>query len=448
MLAESRQIEAVWQEGQAALQSRDYQAAESAFRRVVALDPSLAEAFVNLGLSLHLQRKAEEAIPCFQQALKLQPALTHAYLFLGINLFNLNQISKALPVLEKYTFLAPKDPQGHYYLGITLASLGDSEKATGCLETASRLAPRDMDTLYHLAQSYISQASSRLRLLAQTDPSLPLLKHWEKDRGTDIADLVRQSPADLNLGGQLIAEGKEREALTRLKPRLGRSPPDRQAEQLAMAAYASLYVKTTRRFYQIEPDSFRIHQLLAAYYEKTHQPDKAIVELKQALAKNPNVRGIHFTLGSIYQGQASLELALAEFQKELQIASPYPGTRLQLAQVYLTLQQPEKALEQLLILQHDNPEKGEVYSALGKAYSSLGQNEKAAKSFEQAIAGGETTHAVFYQLAHVYRKLGQTEMAAKYFEASQKASEAERTRARTRIERDIKAQGQESPPKD
>lgn len=433
-------LQSAWQLGQAALQARKYEEAEAAFRRVIALDPSLAEAYVNLGLTLHLQKKQEEAIKIFEHALKLQPGLSHAYLFLGINLFNLNRISKAIPVLTKYVSLAPNDPQGHYYLGLTYTSQNDCQKAIQSLETASTLAPKDVDILYHLAQSYITQANLIVRRLAEFNPSLPLLKNWQKDQGADIAELIRQSPSELSSGGQLILEGMEREALLKLRPHLERAPPNEQAEQMAAAAYANLYLRTTQRFYQIEPDSFRIHQLVAAYYEKTHQTEKAIGELKEALRLNPNVRGVHFTLGSIYREQAQLELAVQEFIKELEIASPYPGTRLQLAQTYLTLQQPQKALPELLTLQRENPDDGEVDKVLGKTYSELGRIDKAAESFELAIAKGETTHAVYYQLANIYRKAGKTELAAKYFEASKKAAAAERTRERARIEKAIEAQ--------
>jgi len=423
------------------MQGRHYAEAETAFRKVVQLNPSLAEAYVNLGLALHLQKKQPEAIQTFEQALKLQPKLTHAYLFLGINLFNLNRLSKALPPLQKYTSLAPQDAQGHYYLGLTYASQESWESAIQSLETASSLAaPRDVDILYHLAQSYIAEANRIVRRLAKFNPSLPLSKNWEKERGAGIADLVRQRLPGLDRDEQRISEAQARGTLVKLKPQLGHTPPNEQVEQLAAVAYADLYVETTQRFYRIEPNSFRIHQLLAAYYEKTNQNDKAIAELKQVIAMSPSVRGAHFTLANIYGAQGQLELALQEFQEELKIASPYPRTRVQLAQVLLTLQQPEKALAELLIQQKEVPQDGEVDWLLGKTYRELGQNEKAAESFEQAIARGETKHAVYYQLAHVYRKLGKKELAARYFDAHRKAMEAERASERARIEKTTEAQ--------
>ncbi len=422
------------------MQGRRYAEAEAAFRKVIRLDPSLAEAHVNLGLALHQGKKQKEAIKAFEQALRLQPKLTHAYLFLGINLFNLNRLSKALPPLQKYTSLAPRDAQGHYYLGLTFASQESWESAIQSLETASSLAPRDVDILYHLAQSYIAEANRIVLRLAKFNPSLPLLKNWEKDRGAGVADLVRQRPAGLNRDGQLVSEGRARETLVKLKPQLGHTPPNEQVEQLAAAAYADLYVETTQRFYRIEPNSFRIHQLLAAYYEKTKQSDKAIAELKQVIAINPSVRGVHFTLASIYGKQNQLELALLELREELKIASPYPRTRVQIALGLLTLQQPEKALSELLIQQKEDPEDGEVCRLLGKTYSELGQNEKAAESFEQAIARGETNVTAYYQLAHVYRKLGKKELAARYFDAHRKATEAELASVRARVEKTIEAQ--------
>lgn len=428
----SNKVRACWQKAAAAMRVGNYAEAEAEYRRLIALDPSIPEAYVNLGLMLHLQKKQEEAIRTFQQAIKLEPALSNAYLFLGIDLFNLNRTSKALPILQKYTALVPSDPQGHYYLGLTFASRGDSEKATQSLETAARLAPKDVDVLYHLAQSYITQANQIVRRLTDFKPKSPLLKMWEKDQRIGIAELVRKSPTDPSGGQRLLSGEKEREAIAKLKPLLGRTPPNEQAEVLAAGAYVNLYVETTQKFYEIEPDSFRIHQLLAAYYESTSQTEKAIAELKQVLAINPNIRGAHFTLGSIYQGQGQPELALREFSEELKMASPYPETRLQLAQVYLTLREPDKALPLLLVIQKEDPEDAEVYRVLGKAYAARGDNEKAAVSFEQAIARGKTQHSIYYQLGLAYRKLGRSDLAAKAFDASQKASVAEGARDRQR----------------
>src|SRR5437667_41789 len=73
----------------AAMKTGDYVAAEKHNREVVRLRPQLAEAEVNLGLSLFLQKKYAEAIRVFESSVKRKPELENAWLFLGISRFNL-----------------------------------------------------------------------------------------------------------------------------------------------------------------------------------------------------------------------------------------------------------------------------------------------------------------------------------------------------------------------
>lgn len=423
-----------WARAQAALKNANYPEAESLYRKFLSLSPSTAEAYVNLGLALHQQKKAREAIDSFRTALKLNPKLAHARLFLGMNLFNLNDTAGALDSLKQYTSAAPQDPQGFYYLGLSHAARGETEHAAEALEHAARLAPKDVDILYHLAQSYITQANAIARRAAGHDPKLPLLHEWEKKQKAGIEDLMRQRPQ--------ASTGKE--ILTALKPRLNRTPPDLEAEQRAALAYAGLYLDTTRRFVEIDPNSFRVRQLLAAYYEKSGQVAKAIDELKRVIEQHPNVRGLHFSLGSIYKDQSDPEHAAEQFREELKLSSPEPDTRLQLAQVYLMLNEPQKALTELeSAKQTVGEQNATLWKTFGKAYTAIGDHAKAAASYEKAMAMGEADRALYYQLGQAYRRLGKMEQARKMFAASNEAARLEQDRLRVRTQRAIEAQAKE-----
>src|SRR5262245_20576908 len=107
----------------AAMQAGNYAAAENHNRSILRLNPQLAEAQTNLGLSCFLQKKYEEAIRAFEAGLKTKPEMANAWLFLGIAQFNLNQCSRAVPALKRYTAMQPGDFQGHYFLGLSFLSL-------------------------------------------------------------------------------------------------------------------------------------------------------------------------------------------------------------------------------------------------------------------------------------------------------------------------------------
>lgn len=420
-----------WQRAQSALKAGSYAEAESGFRKFLQESPSVAEGHVNLGLALHLQKKHQEAIQSFRRAIELQPQLGHAHLFLGIDLFNLNDTTGALSALKRYTTMTPRDPQGHYYLGLCFASRGETAQAMEAFEVATELAPRDVDMLYHLAQTYIAQANTIVRRVAEHDPSLSLLKKWEQMQQTGIEQSIRLSP---------IA-GADKTTLKSVRARLRRTPPDIEAEQLAAAAYANLYLQTTRRFVALEPESFRVRQLLAAYYEKTGQTDKAIEELQLILEQRVNVRGVHFALGSIYKDQHKHELAAEAFQQELKVSSPEPETRLQLAQVYLSLQRPQEALSELEIARQQLGEKnGNYWRTLGKVYTAVERHEASVESYEKALAIGPADRSLLYQLGQAYRRVGKLELARKMLAASSEAAKAEQAREQARTERAIRSQ--------
>lgn len=421
--------ETLWKEAQSALKAGKYATAEKHYAEFVRLQPGLGEAWANLGLALHMQKKRDAAIEAFERALKMKPGLLHAQLFLGINLFNANRTAPAQKVLATYTAAAPGDAQGHYYLGLTFATRALLQDAMYSLERASELAPKDVDILYHLAQNYIAQANEITRRVAAVDPKIPIIKSWQETHGGP-APGTRNGP-DPRL---------EREKLMALKPRLGRTPPDLDAEQESAVALANLHVATTQRFHAIEPDGFRIHQLLAGFYEQTSQRELAIKELKTVLAMNPDVRGVHLALGAIYKDSSQPELALEQLKAELAIASPDPAARLQLAQVYLMLQQPDNALAELKLYQSNAPNDPLLHRTLGKVYTSLGQMERAQASYEKAIAEGDRDRGTYYQLGQVYRRLGKTDLATQAFAASNRAMQDELAQQRVRIEKAIEAQ--------
>ena len=423
-----------WQRAQSALKRGSYAEAEAGFRKFLEGSPSVAEGHVNLGLALHLQTKHQQAIQSFRRAIELQPQLGHAYLFLGIDLFSLNDTTGAITSLKRYVKMAPQDPQGHYYLGLCFASRGQTSEAMAALETATDLAPRDVDMLYHLAQTYIAQANTIVQRVAQHDPSLALLKNWEQMQQGEMGQAIRQSPV----------AGADKTTLQSVRGRLGRTPPDVQAEQLAAAAYANLYLQTTRRFVALDPGSFRVHQLLAAYYEKTGQTDKAIEELQLIVKQNVKARGIHFALGSIYKDQHKPELAAEEFQRELKVASPEPETRVHLAQAYLSLQQPKEAFAELEIARQQlGDNNGNYWRTLGKAYTVVERHEDSVRSYEKALAIGPSDRALLYLLGQAYKRVGKMDLARKMLAASSEAAKAEQVREQSRTERAIRSQQKE-----
>jgi tetratricopeptide (TPR) repeat protein len=343
-----------------AMRVGDYAAAERMNRVVVRLRPKLAEAQVNLGLSLFLQKKYQDAIGAFEHGLRLKPEMANAWLFVGICEFNLNRPSRALPPLKRFTAQNPGDLQGQYFLGLSHLALEQYPEASKALIAARVIDPRNIDVLYHLAQSYLGQA--------------------------------RKDPAEL-------------------------------------ASLSRLYEDAVKAIAAINPQSFRIAQLQAGYFEASGKPAEAIQELETLLQRDPKVRGLHYTLGCLYTEARQYEKALQQFEAEMKLDAPYPRTYFQLGHVYLALEKPLHALPLLEKAIQVEPESASlVWVDIGRAYRTLNRAAKAAASFEEAIRLGEHSASVYYQLAMAARSAGDAKRSREALEMSLKLRGEEKSK--------------------
>jgi tetratricopeptide (TPR) repeat protein len=343
----------------AALQSGDYALAERENREVLRLAPNLAEAQMNLGVSLFLQKKYQPAIDAFKACLRQKPELSNARLFLGISHFNLNQAAKALPFLQRYTTEKADDLQGQYFLGLTYLALNRNTDAERVLLIARRLDSRNIDVLYHLAQTYLGEARESTR---------------------------RQS------------------------------------------ALAEAYASTFAEMEGIDPHSYRLSQLRAAFYERSGEKPKAISELETLFQNaDPRARGLHYTLGCLYLEALQYPQALAQFQSELTLDTPEPRTYLQLGHTYIALNNQQAALTALQKATTVTPDAaGVAWVEIGRTYRQLDKPKEAIAAFEKGIQLGERTANVYYQLGLEARKSGDLARSREALAISQKLRDEEK----------------------
>ncbi len=116
-------------------------------RKVVAIDDSIAEAWLNLGLveSKNLQENPQ-AIEYFDKALAIDPAYPEAWLNRGIALAGAKKYSEAFEAYDKALELRPDFAEAHRSRGDTFFKAGDKQAAATCFAAAYASKP-DMDYL-------------------------------------------------------------------------------------------------------------------------------------------------------------------------------------------------------------------------------------------------------------------------------------------------------------
>jgi tetratricopeptide (TPR) repeat protein len=147
-------------------QSRgDFTQAADAYRKVVALEPSIPELWANLGLMDHEAGMSAEAIQSFKRAIQLNSSLFAPQLFLGIEYLKSKNPEAAIPFLEKAERLNPNDLQAALNLGKAYTMSNHADRAVDAYSIATRLAPNDGNTWLNLGTAYLQQVENDARLM-------------------------------------------------------------------------------------------------------------------------------------------------------------------------------------------------------------------------------------------------------------------------------------------
>jgi Flp pilus assembly protein TadD len=115
--------------------------AETAFRRVLELNPADALAYFQLGLLLKSRGDNSQAASQFERAAQLTPGLTEAHLELGRMAKDAQDWTKAALEFEAVLAWSPQDAEAHYGLAAALKASGRLQDAARELQVALKLKP-------------------------------------------------------------------------------------------------------------------------------------------------------------------------------------------------------------------------------------------------------------------------------------------------------------------
>ena len=125
--------------------------AEAAYRRAIALDPTLTEAYGGLTKVLHLTDRDEEALACAEKSLIDAKDPAHAHRILGTALTALNRYEDAIDQFRAAQIIDPADATARTHEGMALLALGRFQEGWLCYE-ARRTATAVNTTFRDLPQ--------------------------------------------------------------------------------------------------------------------------------------------------------------------------------------------------------------------------------------------------------------------------------------------------------
>jgi tetratricopeptide (TPR) repeat protein len=125
-----------------ALESTDRKAAETAYRKVLALAPDHADAYLNLGALLCEAKRCKEAVALYDEALRRKPGEALLHFNRAVALEDLGRPMEALAAYNASLQLAPDLADAHYNAARLHEQLGDAKNAVRHFSAYRRLERR------------------------------------------------------------------------------------------------------------------------------------------------------------------------------------------------------------------------------------------------------------------------------------------------------------------
>jgi tetratricopeptide (TPR) repeat protein len=125
-----------------ALESTDRRSAEAAYRRVLALDPDHADAYLNLGALLCEAKRCREAVALYDEALRRRPDEALLHFNRAVALEDQGRPMEALAAYNASLQLQPDLADAHYNAARLHEQLGDAKNAVRHFSAYRRLERR------------------------------------------------------------------------------------------------------------------------------------------------------------------------------------------------------------------------------------------------------------------------------------------------------------------
>ena len=394
---------------------QDFATAAQEYEWIARHVPNSAEVESNLGVALYFNGQQEQAATACRHAIALKPGLYAPHLFLGLALAQLSQPDKAVTELEKAVNINSADPLAHTWLGYEYMAEDHYEDAIKHLQIAASEKTEDADIWFALGQSYLESGKAATKQLVKTYPDGG--RTWQL--AAEQAKLQENRSRALHL---YLAANKRRPDIEAVRGEiiaLGGAVPEAAAQASAaetgedelyqrVHAFEQNAQNTFAHVSQIDPDSYRAHEIAADGELAAGRYDDAIREYTLVLQRKANIPSVHGALCDALVRVAKPQEAAKECEAEIAVSPHSSGAYVGAARVYLLMDDYDHAgslLQKAMTL--DQPPVA-IYKFLGKFYLHQKHYPDAIKAFHQYLAVETHDSSGYILLARCYKSTGDT----------------------------------------
>jgi tetratricopeptide (TPR) repeat protein len=232
--------------------------------------------------------------------------------------------------------------------------------------------------------------------------------------------LLQKKPNDLPvriiLARAELAMGNYGGALAQLKRILALDPHNIDALYYLSFAARGMSQQEYERLFRLNPESARVHQLLAEAALEAQDRSLAETEFRNALQINPHSVEVATALGELKRSQSKFDEAITYYSKAAEIGSVDYEIAYGLGACYTYKQDYPRAIEWLRRSVTMSPDSGAAHFALGNALFQSGDWNAAVPELAASLRLEPRMKQAYFLLGRAYAKLGRKQEADAAFQ--------------------------------
>ena len=390
-----------------------------------------AATLIEQGVAALNRNETDAAKSSFNRALQDDPNNELAHTYLGIIADRAGNLVEAERHFRAAATGSPASPAAHNNYGVILVRLGKPDQAASEFETSLRLNPAQAGALVNLAQIRFSSGTSnglqaardlfeRARNIApdaEIARALVVIALRLKDRNAaaayyhDYQQQINRAPENISsttmraeLATALLAAGLRKEANSELQAVVASDPTNVDHIILLARSYQALNdIKSAGRTLESAVargiDVARIYAALAEVYEAAGYVENAIPAMRLAIQRDPRNESYRFRYGMLLTDSRAPEAAVIRLNEALKDFPQSPKLLFALGVAHFKNKKHDEAAIAFQQASDLDPKFASALAYLGLTYEETGRSAEAVALYKRALAGDEKLAAAHYLLA-------------------------------------------------
>ncbi len=372
----------------------DTKSAEDGYKRAIAADPTITDAYLFLSRLYVRMRRFNDAAPILEQGLTRDAKNAALHVGMGELAFHERELERAEKEFKEANELNPMSSEAYRGLSRVALETGKADLALAHIEKALEINPR--------LQGGRLQKGMALWKLQRLDEAVQELQkaREEEPRNTQVI---------VTLGAVEFEQGKLNDSLGHLLSAIQSEPSHADGNfYLARVKNASRdhsqATEAIKRALESDPKNPVYRYWYGRILADARKSDEAIVEFRAAIEINPKYADALETLGRIFVDRNQLKEAVESFEKALAVDPGRNTARAAMGDAHTKLEDWDgavKAYTAAIEADPENPGLVYAYFKLGQAY-----REKGTKAFPKAVEWMQKAAKVDPKNAEIFKELG------------------------------------------